>query len=89
MKEDGCRFCNPDKFDWEENGFYGYSCPGCSNNKSAFIIRKDHGDITPDEKIIIGKLIEDHYPHLKSSGQAERRKVHYHWYDFLNQKEKS
>ena len=87
MKDENCRFCNPEKVDWSENGFYGIGCPGCSEGKTAFIIKEDHGDITEDQKQLISKLIKEHYPNMKSTGQAERRKSHYHWYDFLKKVE--
>ena len=84
MKEEGCRLCYPEVrlIDWKENGFYGWSCGDCAKDR-AFICKEDHGDITPDQLPIINELIEKHYPGLKSSGQAEKRKRHYHWYDFL------
>lgn len=84
MKENGCRLCYPDErlVDWRDQGFFGWSCGDCGKGR-AFICKEEHGDITPDQLTLIQKLMEKHYPELKSSGQAAARQKHYHWYDFL------
>lgn len=78
-----CRFCNPDKIDWEEEGFFGYSYPCCS--KTAFIIKKVHADIREDEYKLINKLIEKHYPNLKLNNISLYKQLRPHWYIMLKE----
>lgn len=84
MKVSKCALCNPKKIDWEENGFYGYSCQTCKVKSSAFIVSSDHkSELNDVEKEIVRKLINKHYPGLKPKGLNDNRKSHFHWYDFL------
>jgi len=81
--DQNCSFCNPKKKDWSDSGFYGYRCGNC-NQATAFIVRTEHkGKLTEEEKEIVKKLCEKHYPNLKLKWISEKRKNILHWYDFL------
>lgn len=83
MKDPNCSFCNPKKTDWKESEFYGYRCGDC-NQATAFVVRVDHkGQLNDDEKVVVKKLCEKHYPNLKLKWISEKRKTISHWYDFL------
>jgi tRNA(Ile2) C34 agmatinyltransferase TiaS len=82
-KNPNCKFCNPKKMDWSENGFYGYRCSSCQGN-TAFIVSSTHrGTISDNEKQIVEDLCKKHYPKLKLKWISKNRKFMSHWYDFL------
>ena len=86
MSTENCAFCNPKKRDWSEGGYFGYKCGSCSQSKTAFIVREDHkGNLNDEEKKIVEKLCEKHYPELRIKWLSDKRKNITHWYDFLAQ----
>ena len=78
-----CLFCKPKKKDWEENGFFGYRCTACQG-PTAFVVSDEHrGKLNQEEKEILTRLCEKHYPDLKLKWMSEKRSIMTHFYDFL------
>lgn len=78
-----CKFCKPEKVDWEEQGFYGYICDSCIVGNTAFIALKDHrGELTKEEKRIFDILSQKYYPDYISYELSSRRQT-LHWYEMF------
>ena len=79
-----CNLCNPKRKDWQENGFYGYSCADCKVPDKAFVILDKHkGELTKEENKTFNELIKKYYPQLKSKNLTESRHACLHWYEYL------
>jgi hypothetical protein len=85
VKDLKCKFCFPKRRDWGEDGFYGFQCSECKQNKTAFVVLDaDHrNQLTPEEENRFDIIIEKHYPGLILKGVKNKSTISNHWYAFL------
>jgi len=75
-----CNFCINKNRDWVEDGFFGVKCTPCG---SAYIASVEHKKVlTEEERNIVYKLIEKHYPGFQILGFGIKNLGKtWHWFE--------